>query len=162
MAAVLLYLRWQKFSNQFKTNTELQWYSLFFSSRNFISHFLLWEHCSCKAGNTAICYAILHVSTNYSPSSGFGRHLPLLQAWGEIRLIEGNAKCRHLKKWLVKGLCGKCLSVWGPEPHPPPPPHTHCIRVHSILIHTRQGGRGRVKSKRRLEGQQFTRLGRKY
>jgi len=27
-----------------------------------------------------------------------------------IRLIEGNAKCRHLKKWPVKGLCGRCLS----------------------------------------------------
>jgi hypothetical protein len=26
------------------------------------------------------------------------------------RLIEGNAKCRHLKKWPVKGLCGRCLS----------------------------------------------------
>jgi hypothetical protein len=33
-----------------------------------------------------------------------------------IRLIEGNAKCRHLKDWPVKGLCGRCLSVWGPFP----------------------------------------------
>ncbi len=25
------------------------------------------------------------------------------------RLIEVNAKCRHLKNWHVKGLCGRCL-----------------------------------------------------
>jgi hypothetical protein len=30
----------------------------------------------------------------------------------KIRLIEGNAKCRHLKKLPVKGPCGKCLSVY--------------------------------------------------
>ncbi len=33
-----------------------------------------------------------------------------------IRLIEGNAKCRHIKNWLVKGFLGRCLSFWGPEP----------------------------------------------
>ncbi len=27
----------------------------------------------------------------------------------KIRLIEVNAKCRHLKNWHVKGLCGRCL-----------------------------------------------------
>jgi hypothetical protein len=32
-----------------------------------------------------------------------------------------------LKKLPVKGLCGRCLSVWGPKPIPPP--LTHCIRV---------------------------------
>jgi len=32
----------------------------------------------------------------------------------KIRLIEGYAKCRHLKKLTFKGLCGRCLSVWGP------------------------------------------------
>jgi hypothetical protein len=32
----------------------------------------------------------------------------------KIRLIEGNAKCRHLKKLTVQGLCGRCLSVSGP------------------------------------------------
>jgi hypothetical protein len=40
-----------------------------------------------------------------------------------------------------------------------PPPLTHCIRAYSILINTEKGGRGRVE---RLEGQQFTRLGRTY
>jgi hypothetical protein len=30
---------------------------------------------------------------------------------GKIILIESNAKCRHLKKWHGKGLCGWWLSV---------------------------------------------------
>jgi hypothetical protein len=29
----------------------------------------------------------------------------------KIRLIEGNAKCRHLKNIPAKGLCGRSLSV---------------------------------------------------
>jgi hypothetical protein len=42
----------------------------------------------------------------------------------------------------------------------PIPSLTHCIRVNSILIHT---GKGRgVEPERRLEGQQFTKLDRKY
>jgi hypothetical protein len=45
--------------------------------------------------------------------------------------------------------------------NPIPPPLTHCIRVNSILIHTGKGG-GRVEPDRKLEGQQFTKLGRKY
>ncbi len=52
----------------------------------------------------------------------------------------------------VIGLCGRYLSVSGPEPHspyPPPPP----IGVYNILIHTRKGGGGRVDPERRLEGQ---------
>ncbi len=32
-------------------------------------------------------------------------------------LIESNAKCRYLKKLICKGgVCGSCLSVWGPLP----------------------------------------------
>ncbi len=49
---------------------------------------------------------------------------------------------------------------WGPEPHTPP--LTYCIRVYSILFHTGKGGGGRVQPERRLEGQQFTKLSRKY
>jgi hypothetical protein len=37
----------------------------------------------------------------------------------------------------------------------------HILRVYSILIHTGKGKRGRVKPEKRLEGQQFTKLGRK-
>jgi hypothetical protein len=29
----------------------------------------------------------------------------------KIRLIESNVKCRYLKNWLVKGLCGRCVPV---------------------------------------------------
>jgi hypothetical protein len=42
------------------------------------------------------------------------------------------------------------------------PPLTHCIRVHSIHIHTGRGEGGRVEPVRRLQGQQFTKLGWKY
>ncbi len=34
----------------------------------------------------------------------------------KIRLIESHEKCRHLKKLPAKGLCCRCLSVWGPAP----------------------------------------------
>jgi hypothetical protein len=40
------------------------------------------------------------------------------------------------------------------------PSLTHCISVYSIFIYTGKGGRGRVDPERRLEGQQFTKLGR--
>ncbi len=83
------------------------------------------------------------------------------------------------QNWPVKGLCCRCLSVWGllPSYDPiPPPPYTlyMCLRVYSIIIHTgkgRMGGElnqregedgGRVEPERRLEGRQFTKLGRKY
>jgi len=37
----------------------------------------------------------------------------------KLRLIEGYAKCRHLKKITCKGTLrrGRCLFVWGSEPH---------------------------------------------
>jgi hypothetical protein len=34
----------------------------------------------------------------------------------KIRLIESHEKCRHLKKLPAKGLCCRCLSVWGSAP----------------------------------------------
>ncbi len=46
------------------------------------------------------------------------------------------------KKFLVKGLCGKCLSVWCPEPHALPPP-LHTVYVYSVNLFTQgRGGRG--------------------
>ncbi len=45
----------------------------------------------------------------------------------------------------------------------PEPPLARFIRVYIILIHSWKGrGAGRVEPDRRLEGQQFTKLGRKY
>jgi hypothetical protein len=66
----------------------------------------------------------------------------------KIRLKEGNAKCRHLKKLTCEGTwrCLSCLSVRGAEPN------TH-----------REGGRGgRIEPERRLEAQQCTKLGQNY
>ncbi len=62
--------------------------------------------------------------------------------YGNIRLIEGNAKCRHLKNGPVKGLCGRCLSVWGPETHTPPPPP----------LDTGRGGRGKSWTTEKVRG----------
>ncbi len=56
----------------------------------------------------------------------------------------------------VKGLCGRCSSVWGPKPHTPPP-LTHFIRVYSALLHTGKGG-GNGESWTR-EGQQVQKAG---
>ncbi len=64
-----------------------------------------------------------------------------------------------LYNWPVKGLCSRCLSVWGPEPHTPP--FTHCMRVYCILIHTGKGG-GVLYQREGERGQQFTKPGRKY
>ncbi len=64
----------------------------------------------------------------------------------EIRLIEGNWKCRHLKNLPVKGLCGRCLSVWSPEPHTPSPP-LHTVYVSCIQYthsHTEEGEGGEL------------------
>ncbi len=62
----------------------------------------------------------------------------------------------------VKRLCGRCLSVLGPDPHTRSPYHTvYCIH-YSILSHRGKGaGGGRDEPERRLEGQQFSQLGRK-
>jgi hypothetical protein len=42
--------------------------------------------------------------------------------------------------------------------NPIPPPLTYCILVYSILIRTGK----KFKPEKRLDGQQFTKLGRKY
>jgi hypothetical protein len=66
------------------------------------------------------------------------------------------------KKLTLKGLCGRCLFVWRPEPHTFPPLHT--VYVYTVLYtYSRMEGGGRGKSEqRRLKEQQFTKLGRKY
>jgi hypothetical protein len=59
------------------------------------------------------------------------------------------------KKRPVKGLRGRPRT----SITPPPPPHTHTVYVYTVYLFTQ--GRGRVEPERRLEGQQFTTLGRK-
>ncbi len=71
----------------------------------------------------------------------------------KIRLLEGQAKYRHLKNWPVKGRRGRCLSVWGPEPHTHPLPF-HIVYVYTVYLFTQGRGRGRVEPERRTEGQQ--------
>jgi hypothetical protein len=63
----------------------------------------------------------------------------------------------HLKKWPVKGLCGRCLSVEAQNPIPPP---FHSIQY--TYSHRGGGGGWRIEPERRLLGQQLTKLGRKY
>jgi hypothetical protein len=73
----------------------------------------------------------------------------------KIRLIEGNAKCRHLQKFTCKETCGRCLSVGCPEPQTLSYTLFTCIQY----IYSHREGRGRrVVPERRLEGQQFTKL----
>ncbi len=61
----------------------------------------------------------------------------------KIRLLEANAKCRRLKTYPLKGLCGRFFSVWGPEPHtPPPPPHTHTVYLYIVYLFTQGRGGG--------------------
>jgi hypothetical protein len=58
----------------------------------------------------------------------------------KIRLIESNAKCRHLRKLPCKGTLRHVFYLPEAEPHTP---HlTHCICVYSIPCHTGKGGAG--------------------
>jgi hypothetical protein len=61
----------------------------------------------------------------------------------KMGLIEGNAKCCHLKNLPVKGLCGRCLSVWGAEPHAPLP----TVYVYTVYLFTRGGGESWTREK---------------
>jgi hypothetical protein len=76
----------------------------------------------------------------------------------KIRLIESNAKCRHLKL-ICKRTLRQVFICLRPEPLTPPPP---TYFTHSMFIHTGMGWGGTVEPERRLEGQHFTQLGRKY
>jgi hypothetical protein len=66
----------------------------------------------------------------------------------KIRLVEGNAECRHRNSWPVKGLCDSCLSVWGPEP---PPPHTLNTCISTVYFFT-QGTGGRAGELNKRDG----------
>ncbi len=53
----------------------------------------------------------------------------------------------------VKRLCGRCLSVWGPEPHTSPPPlHTVLYTVIKYTYSHREGGRGESWTREKVRG----------
>ncbi len=82
----------------------------------------------------------------------------------KIRLIEGSAKCRHLKKITSKGTLRQVFICLRPKiPYRPPPP-LHAVSVYTVYLFTQGRGVGgwRVEPEGRLEGQQFTKLVRKY
>jgi hypothetical protein len=57
----------------------------------------------------------------------------------KIRLIEGNAKCRHLKKLTCKGTLRQVFICLRPRTPYPTPLHTVYVYMYSILIHTGKG-----------------------
>jgi hypothetical protein len=72
----------------------------------------------------------------------------------KIRLIEANAKCRHLKNYPVKGLAaGFSLSeAQNLKPPPPHPPHTQCILVYTVVYLFTQGRGGRFNQREGEKG----------
>jgi len=70
---------------------------------------------------------------------------------GKIRLIDGNAKCSHIKKLTCKGTLRQvfiCL-----RPRSTYPPYNVKCTVYSMLIHTGKGGG--VEPERRERGATF-------
>ncbi len=118
-----------------------------------------WEVATCcegAGGGVGVKYS----DNKIGPSSSFLILVPLYRR--KIGLIEGNAKCRHLKKnWPVNGLCSRCLSVWGPVPQATPSHTVLYTCIQDTYSHS-EGGKEKVEPERRIEGQQFTKLSRKY
>jgi hypothetical protein len=78
----------------------------------------------------------------------------------KIQLIEGNAKCRHLKKltWTSRQV-SICLRPR--TPYLPPYTLYTCI-LYTVYLFTQGRGGGGVEPERRLERKQVTKLGRIY
>ncbi len=76
-----------------------------------------------------------------------------------IRRIEGNAKCRHLKKLIGTGTLRQIFIFLRTKPHTPP--LTLCTRVYVKYTYTGKEGGGRADPKKRLEGHEFTKTGSK-
>ncbi len=77
----------------------------------------------------------------------------------KIRLIEGKAKFRHLNKLTCKGTLRLVFISLRPKTPYPPPPYALYTCIQYTYSHREWG---KVEPERRLEGQQFAKLGRKY
>jgi hypothetical protein len=85
----------------------------------------------------------------------------------KIRLIviEGNAKCRYLKKVTCRRDFAAGVYLAEAQNPIPPPFHTvaHTAYVYALYLFTQgRGEGGRVGPERRLEGQQLTKLYRSF
>ncbi len=84
----------------------------------------------------------------------------------KVRRLRVRGRKAHVLYRIIDHLLEEVKTKFNPRP-PPPPIHTHTlysIRV-QYKVHLFTKGRGvgeRVEPERRLEGQQFTKLGRKY
>ncbi len=79
----------------------------------------------------------------------------------KIRLKESNAKC--LKKWPVKGLCGRCFICLRPPPLRWP--HTPSLPIHNVYLYTVHlftQGRGGELTREKVSGAIVHKAGRKY
>ncbi len=72
--------------------------------------------------------------------------------------------CRYLKNFSIKGLCGRFLSVWGPEPHNTHPLHTvyTLTDTYSHREGGSGGGGGEESNQREYEGATVHEAGSKY
>jgi hypothetical protein len=81
-----------------------------------------------------------------------------------INYIDAKGKCGHLKKLTCKGTLRQVFICLRPDPllWPLTPAYTLPVYVYAVYLFTQgRGEGGRVESERRLEGQQFTKLGQK-
>jgi hypothetical protein len=82
---------------------------------------------------------------------------------GLINYVDTKAKCRHPNKLICKGTLQQvfiCLRPPPPQLKTPHPPPSHTLSVYTVLFDSGMGER--IEPERRLEGQQFTKLGLKY
>ncbi len=66
-------------------------------------------------------------------------HAPLHADRRKKRLMEGNGKCRHLKKLTCTGTLQQVLICLRTTP---PPPHTHTVYLYTVYLFTQRKGEG--------------------
>jgi hypothetical protein len=148
------------------SNANLIFFSKFFKIKDDFLHFSLFSECESWGGFFCL-FTWLKKSfpcwtSEKTPDFSLFLHAMQLARcyWSErryMRLTKGNAKCRHLKKLTYKETLRQVFIFL--RPRTPSAPLTRCTCIQYTYSH-REGGR--IELERRLEGQQFTKLGRKY